>query len=294
MTEGATDRLVLLGTKGGPAIRPGGPMPTASLLQIGGRLCVIDCGLGVTKGLVEAGVSLKSLDLILITHLHSDHVLELGPLLHTAWTTGLATPVTVFGPKGTQAVWDGFCASLAYDIDLRIEDEGRPDLRKLAHVVEYAEGPLPVNGLSVRALRVDHPPVTDCFALRFDSARWSVTFSSDTCHFPPLADFAKGTDILIHEAMLAAGVDRLVAKTGNGARLKEHIVRSHTEARDAARIAQTAGAGRLVLHHLVPADDPGISDADWHASMAGHFDGPIEIGHDGMELRPQPQTQPAM
>jgi ribonuclease BN (tRNA processing enzyme) len=82
------DRLVLLGTKGGPAIRPGGPSPTSTLLEIAGRPIVIDCGLGVTRGLVNAGLSLKKLDLILITHLHSDHVLELGPLLHTAWTSG--------------------------------------------------------------------------------------------------------------------------------------------------------------------------------------------------------------
>ena len=86
-----SDRLVLLGTKGGPAIRPGGPMPTSSLLEIGGRMVVVDCGLGVTRGLTDAGVHLKTLDLVFVTHLHSDHVLELGPLLHTAWTAGLAT-----------------------------------------------------------------------------------------------------------------------------------------------------------------------------------------------------------
>ncbi len=71
-------RLVLLGSKGGPAIRPGGPWPTSSLLEIGGRSIVVDCGLGVTRGLTDAGVNLKALDLVFITHLHSDHVLEPG------------------------------------------------------------------------------------------------------------------------------------------------------------------------------------------------------------------------
>jgi ribonuclease BN (tRNA processing enzyme) len=78
--------------KGGPAIRPGGPNPTSSLLEIGGRRIVIDCGLGVTRGLVNAGMDLRSLDMVWITHLHSDHLLELGPLLHTAWTSGLSQP----------------------------------------------------------------------------------------------------------------------------------------------------------------------------------------------------------
>jgi ribonuclease BN (tRNA processing enzyme) len=281
------DRLVLLGTKGGPAIRPGGPMPTATLLDIGGRRCVVDCGLGVSTGLVEAGANLKTLDLIFITHLHSDHVLELGPLLHTAWTSGLATPVAVYGPPGTRAVWDGFLASLRYDIDLRIEDEGRPDLRDLVTIEEFGEGPLPVEGLSVRALRVDHPPVTDCFALRFDSPDWSVTFSSDTAYFPPLAEFARGSDILVHEAMLGRGVDRLVARTGNGSRLKAHITRSHTEAVDAARVAADAGVGMLVLHHLIPADDPDITEADWLAAVAPAFDGPTVIATDGLSMSPK-------
>ena len=282
------DRLVLLGTKGGPAIRPGGPMPTASLLDIAGRRCVVDCGLGVSKALVEAGVDLKTLDLIFITHLHSDHVLELGPLLHTAWTTGLARVVQVFGPPGTQAVWDGFLASLRYDIDLRIEDEGRPDLRRLVQVREFTQGPLPVDDLSVAALRVDHPPVTDCFALRFDSPGWSVTFSSDTAYFPPLADFARGSDVLVHEAMLERGVDRLVARTGNGTRLKEHITRSHTEAADVARIAAAAGVKTLVLHHLIPADDPGITPDDWLAAVAPVHAGRTLVGFDGLCLMPEP------
>lgn len=107
MSAEEADRLVLLGSKGGPALRPGGPWPSSSLLELGGRNIVVDCGLGVTRGLVDAGISLKALDLIFITHLHSDHVLELGPLIHTAWTAGLATPVTVFGPPAPAVTGNG-------------------------------------------------------------------------------------------------------------------------------------------------------------------------------------------
>ncbi|MGN6472009.1 MAG: MBL fold metallo-hydrolase, partial [Rhizobiaceae bacterium] len=181
-----TDRLVLLGTKGGPAIRPGGPMPTSSLLEMGGRRIVVDCGLGVTKGLVDAGMPLKTLDLIFITHLHSDHVLELGALLHTAWTAGLSTPVRVFGPAGTEAYWRNFCQALDFAIDIRIADEGRPDIRDLVEFDEFTEGSvLEENGLAVSALRVDHPPVTECYALSFVHGGRRIVFSSDTVYFPP-------------------------------------------------------------------------------------------------------------
>lgn len=89
--------VALLGTKGGPAINPGSNMPTSNLLNLDGRKIVVDCGLGVVRGLTNQGMRLKELSLIFVTHLHSDHYLELGPLLHTAWTAGLKTSVDVYG-----------------------------------------------------------------------------------------------------------------------------------------------------------------------------------------------------
>jgi ribonuclease BN (tRNA processing enzyme) len=241
--------------------------------------------LGVTRGITEAGVSLKKLDLIFITHLHSDHVLELGPLLHTAWTAGLAKPVRVFGPTGTKQYFEGFFTSMRYDIDTRIDDEGRPDLRALVSLSEFGEGVILEDGyLTVSALRVDHPPVAECFALRFEHGGRSVVFSSDTAYFPPLADFARGADVLIHEAMLAKGVERLIERTGNGARLREHLHASHTLAEDAARMAALAGVGHLILNHLIPADDPAISAKDWVAAVRENWNGALTIGHDGFVL----------
>jgi ribonuclease BN (tRNA processing enzyme) len=279
----AEDRLVLLGAKGGPAIRPGGPWPTSSLLEFGGRTIVVDCGLGVTRALTDTGMSLKALDLIFITHLHSDHILELGPLIHTAWTAGLATPVRVFGPAGTRDYWRNFLRAMAFDIDMRIVDEGRPDIRDLVSIAEFGEGTVLEEGRFVaKALRVDHPPVTDCFALRFNHGGRSVVFSADTAYFPPLAGFADGADVLVHEAMLEEGVDRLVARTGNGARLKEHLMASHTLASDAGRIAAAANVGRLVLNHLIPADDPGVGEADWIEAVRKTWDGALTIGRDGL------------
>ncbi|WP_292563326.1 MBL fold metallo-hydrolase [Mesorhizobium sp.] len=277
------DRLVILGSKGGPALRPGGPWPSSSLLQIGGRSIVVDCGLGVTRGLVDAGIGLKSLDLIFITHLHSDHVLELGPLIHTAWTAGLATPVHVFGPPGTDHYWQRFCQAMEFDIEIRIVDEGRPDIRGLVSIVEFGEGQvLEQGGLTVSALRVEHPPVTDCFALRFEHGGKSVVFSADTVFYPPLAEFARSADILVHEAMLEEGIERLVARTGNGARLKDHLLASHSFAEEAGSIASDASVKRLVLNHLIPADDPGIGEADWTAAVRKTWAGDLTIARDGL------------
>ena len=277
------NRVVLLGTKGGPAIRAGGAMPTSSLLDLDRRRVVVDCGLGVTKALVEAGVDLKTLDLIFITHLHSDHILELGPLIHTAWTTGLKTGITLFGPPGIAEYWAGFMASLSYDNTIRVYDEGRRPPDELVTVRTYGEGLVLDDALRVHALRVPHPPVKDAFALRFDGSK-SVTFSGDTAYFPPLGPFARGSDVLVHEAMLTEGVDLIVARTGMGEKLRAHILAAHTPVEDAARIARSAGVGQLLLHHLIPADDPRFTARDWQNRAAAGWDGRVTMGTDGMEI----------
>lgn len=279
------DHITLLGVKGGPAIRQGGAMPTSSLMRFGGQTVLIDCGIGVARSAVESGVSLLDIDAIFITHLHSDHLLELGPLLYTAWTTGLGHKVRIYGPDGIEGYWDNFLQAMAFDYAIRLDDEGRPPLRDLVEVTTFGPGEVTDEGdLAVTAFRVEHPPVTDCFALRFEAGCKAIVFSADTCYFPPLAEFAKGADILVHEAMLTAGVDNLVARTPGADRLREHLMASHTPADDAGRIAQAAMVGKLVLNHLVPADDPNFSEADWAAEVSKTWNGPVVIGRDGLVI----------
>lgn len=278
------DSVALLGTKGGPAIRPGSSMPTSSLLRLAGQAVVVDCGLGVTRGLTDQGMALKDLAQVVITHLHSDHYLELGPLLHTAWTAGLSTPVEVWGPQGLEDYWRHFLAAMAYDIAIRIADEGRPDLAGLVTIRRIEAGRFALGPLTVRAMATVHPPVP-CFALRFEGAGKAVVFSADTAPMAEMAEFARGADLLIHEAMLARALPALVARVGNGDdRLMRHLERSHTPAGEAARIAAQAGVGALALHHLIPADDPAYGPADWAEAVAAHWQGPFHLGHDGLCL----------
>lgn len=261
-------------------------MPTSNLLHIGGRQIVVDCGLGVSRGLTDQGMQLKDLSLIFITHMHSDHYLELGPLLHTAWTAGLKTQVDIWGPSGLTAYWDGFLASMKDDIDLRIADEGRPDVRDLIlfHKIDagafYSHG-----GIEVEALRTHHPPLIDCFALSFKSAQSHVVFSGDTSYLPALAEFAKGADLLVHEAMLQEALAPLVARVGNGdRRLMQHLLRSHTYASDAAKIAKAAGVKALALNHLLPSDDPNFTLEHWRAAVEPYWDGTFYLGSDGLRI----------
>lgn len=278
--------VALLGTKGGPAIRPGSSMPTSNLYVFDGRKIVVDCGLGVTKGLVDQGMQLKELSLIFITHLHSDHYLELGPLIHTAWTAGLKTPVDVYGPDGLEAYWSLFLQSMDADIALRIDGEGRPDLAQLVRVHKIDAGTvLDTDGLTVTAMRTAHPPLIDCFALSFKTPTTHVVCSGDTAPIEALAKFAQGADLLVHEAMLESALPALLARVGNGSdKLMDHWLRSHSFAHDAARIATDAGVKHLALSHLIPSDDPDYSDRDWTEAVENHWSGCLSIGKDGLRI----------
>jgi len=279
-----TNTLALLGVKGGPAIRPGSNMPTSMLLRLDGKTILIDAGLGVCRGICDQGVALTDIDLIVITHLHSDHYLELGPFFHTAWTAGLNRTIPVIGPKGLDAYWSGFQDSMAFDIDLRIRDEGRCDFGSLADIREIADITT-FAGITLRRMRNIHPPITDSFALRFDAGNISVVLSGDTAYMDEMASFAKGADLLVHEAMLRAGVEALCARMTNGDdRLRTHILRSHTDAADVGRIARDASVKQLALNHMVPDGDPDFTDADWTAAVRKHWDGPFFLGKDGMKI----------
>lgn len=286
MVQPSGEYVVLLGTKGGPSVRPGTPMPTSNLVVMGGEWIVVDCGPGVTRALTDQGMALKDLKSVLVTHLHSDHYLELGPLLHTAWTSGLKTTVSVWGPAGLEKYWVNFLKSMEDDINLRISDEGRPDLAGLVSIHPLDEGEVAKIGeVAVSALRVEHPPLVDCFALSFASAASRVVFSGDTARFDPLVEFARGADLLIHEAMLEVGLESLMGRIGNGdERLMEHWQRAHTLAADAAQIADKAGVGALALTHLIPSDDPEVTEDSWRAEVRAHWSGPFHLGHDGRRI----------
>jgi ribonuclease BN (tRNA processing enzyme) len=279
------DRLVLLGTRGGPLVTGPAPTPSANLIVFRGAPYVIDTGYGVTLKLLAAGVPLAALRHIFITHHHSDHNLELGPLLTNAWLAGLAMPVDVYGPQGLKRLLAGWWESNRFDIETRMADEGRPDPRSLVTAHEFAEGSvMQARDVRVTALRNLHPPVTESYALKFELGGKTVVFSGDTAYFPPLAAFARGADVLVHEVLYGPGLDAMVARRPNAQRLKASIQSHHTLAQDVGRIAAEAQVKTLVLNHFVPGDDPALTPEIWAGAVGETFNGRIVVGRDLLSL----------
>jgi len=134
-------RLILLGTGGGPRPRKANSA-SAQVLVVNNIAYVIDCGNGVARQLAFAGVPLSTLRHIFLTHHHSDHNADYGNLILLAWTAGLRTQVDTWGPPPLEKMTKLFFDMNAYDINLRITDEGRVPLAPLVHVHELSQGGL--------------------------------------------------------------------------------------------------------------------------------------------------------
>ncbi|MDQ6831675.1 MAG: MBL fold metallo-hydrolase [Gemmatimonadota bacterium] len=278
-------RLVLLGTGGGPRPRRA-RSASAQVIIANDVVYVVDCGDGVARQLVLAGVSLDKIRHVLITHHHSDHNADYGNLLSLAWTAGLRTRVHTWGPPPLARMTTLFFEMNAYDINTRIADEGRVPLVPLIHPHELRAGGTVMqdDNLKISSALVHHPPVMPAFAYRFDAADRSIVISGDTTPSDNLIKLAADADVLVHEALYPPGMDRLVAKVPNAADLKRSILSHHTTAEDAGRIAQEARVKTLVLSHLIPPDDPEITDEMWIDAARQHFGGRIIVGKDLLEV----------
>lgn len=281
----ARTRLILLGTGGGPRPRKNS-FPSSQVILVDGAAYVVDCGDGVATQLVRAGVPLPALRGVFITHHHFDHDADYGNLLLSAWVSGLQRRVDAWGPPPLARMTRLFFEMNAYDIATRVADEGRASLVPLVHPHELTQGGLVMRdeNVTVSCALVDHPPVKPAFAYRFDTRDRSLVISGDTRRSDALIHLARGADVLVHEALYLPALDRMVARVPNAATLKRSIASHHTSAEDAGRVAAAASVKTLVLSHLIPADDPELTEQTWIDAARSTYKGRIVVGRDLLEI----------
>lgn len=258
----------------------------------GGEVIVMDHGPGAHHRLLEAGYQATDVTHLFLTHYHYDHVMDYPRLVLTRWDHGGsgAAPLKVFGPPPLRELTDRFIGergAFAWDIAARVESPASlavyrargggevrprpaPELREVSPG-DVVEG----NGWTVRVGPARHvQPHLDCQAYRLTAGGAAVVYSGDNggVH-APFIEFAAGCDVLIHMNHFLSGTE-LNAEY-------RHMTASHL---DVAETARRAGAGMLVLTHLLPQlDRPGVKER-MVAEMAAVYDGPIVIGEDLMAV----------
>jgi ribonuclease Z len=271
--------VTLLGT-GCPPPNPTRRGP-ATLVRHGDEVLLVDAGSGVAAQLLRAGIRPSQLHRVLLTHLHSDHVIDLGHLVLTRWIAGENAPLEVLGPAGTAVHVERLLALWAWDIDVR-RAHMHPREPPRVRVTEIEEGVVGVRaGLRVTAFLVEHEPVKPAFGFRLDGGGRRIVISGDTRPSENLIRHAQEVDLLIHEC---TDMTHAAWSPGCGWPTHEAKVRDlqayHTGPDEVGVVAAEARAQHLVLTHLMPGSDPG----DLVARAGRAFTGRITVGEDLVEL----------
>ena len=334
-------RLILLGTAGGPTYWTNTNRRSASsAVVIGDAIYIVDCGDGAGKRLQEALDPPNNLTMfstvraLFLTHLHSDHVIDYPNLLLYGWLSGLdrvSSPLKVFGPgrrgemepvfslpansaitpkvvnprnptPGTRDMTEYLFRAYATDINDRIRDNGKQDLRLFVDVHDIALPQIPGfsspnltpnpdmepfdiyedDRVRVSATLVQHFPIWPAFAFRFETEDGAIVFSGDTGPSKNLIKLANGANVLVHEVIVSEWIDQVLPDPRTPAQeaMRQHSLNAHTPVEEVGKIAEAAQVSILVLNHIVP----GNARADELAPAQRGFSGRVVIGEDLLQL----------
>ena len=240
---------------------------------------LIDCGSGVTQRLLEHGIPGNKIDALLLTHLHSDHIVDLFQLIISSWHQGRQGPQKIYGPRCTQAYVDQLMKLWKPELEQRIAHEQRSSTKALeVEVAEIENGTeLKFGKLKVKSVEVLHQPVKHTFGFVFETEDEKAVISGDTKYCLALIEAAKGADVLLHEVFIHR---EMPVKTGlRTAKTVENVASYHTLDSVVGKVAAEAEFRCLMLTHFAP---PKFNREKLLSSVRLDFKGPVLIGKDLM------------
>jgi ribonuclease Z len=251
----------------------------STLVQAGNQTLLIDAGRGALQRLTQARVPWRDVTGVLLTHLHSDHVVGFPDLFLTGWLMpGRNAPVHVWGPEGTTDMMAALTKAFAEDIRVRSENEGANPDGAILEATDVREGVvLDTDGVRVTAFAVEHGALKSALGYRIEYGGRSVVLSGDTRVSENLVRHAAGTDLLIHEVL----VPEILRRAGVPADRISGIAASHTTPEEAGGVFARVRPRLAVYSHVCP---PGTTEADLRDATRRTYDGPVELGEDLMVI----------
>ena len=242
--------LTLLGT-GCPSVdyKRFGP---SNLVSTKKTKILVDCGSGITQRLHELKVSSADIDVLLFTHLHTDHAIDFYQLIISSWHSYRIKPWKIYGPKGTKKFVNKIMNAWADERNLRISYEARASAKAFEiKVTEFKSiGNLKIKDINIKYFEVDHKPVKFAYGFCFTNNNRKLTISGDTRPCENLMKFAQKSDVLLHEVFIEGEI--LETNKMRTQKTLHNVKSYHTTSLDVGKVAFIARAKKLVLTHFVP------------------------------------------
>jgi len=248
-------QITLLGT-GGPKPDPHRQGPCLSI-QAKDRCLIFDTGRGAATQMAAANISLDRINRIFITHLHYDHIGNLGDVMLSGWNLGRKQPLVVYGPEGIKDVVQALLERVyKKDIEFRMTEASRTgvtlaNIQDIIKVKEAGPGLVYEDDIfKVFCEYVSHghglgisQDTWKCLGYRVKAQGKSIAVSGDTVACQGIDTLAKNTDALVLCCYLSE------KEQGNieSSFIAEHILACSPQV---GKIAQKAGTGKLILTHI--------------------------------------------
>ncbi|HIL02287.1 MAG TPA: hypothetical protein EYG06_09390 [Myxococcales bacterium] len=253
-------------------------------LAWGNNIILVDVGRGAAEALRHALIPVNQPQVILLTNLLPLNTLGLDDLLFTGWLEDRDEPLRLLGPPGTLALVEGLLAAYAQGADALGRALPLSSLGSRIEVQEVDDGYTEeLDSVTIEAGSLPGGELP-ALAWRFERGKRSVVVSGTGWAPDALVEFARDTDLLVHEAVFvpppgdieAAGVIADPQRLIREAEL-------HTSIEDVGALATRAGAKQLALIRMRP---PPFYDFQINVIVGQTYDGPIFLPEDGDELTP--------
>jgi ribonuclease BN (tRNA processing enzyme) len=292
---------VTLGTGGGPQIQLRRSRPANALL-VGDTVYLFDTGAGVQRQMLAAGVQLRNVRAIFISHHHIDHDAGLGQLIASRWMFNSYRPLPIVGPPGTVDMVKHLVASNA-PVELAPIGAGgnpKPPMSSTVAPVDMAttmDAPVEVyrdDNIRVLAVTNTHyhfapgsaqARLARSYAFRVETPGRTFVYTGDTGPSAHVERLAQGADVLVAEVIDLGKVEAALRRSPDLPAsmlpsMMRHMEEDHLTPSEIGKLAAKAKVKEVVLTHLSPGDDSEEDLSGYTAGIKPEFQGDVRLSKD--------------